>query len=153
MGHSFGGYTLHGLAGATYDPSVVADCLDGTDTSAFCSTTDDEQAAYFDGDLLADARVDGVVPMAAGDHRLFGADLADVDASVLRMSGGLDDAAPQGESTWADLDGADDVFVHLPAAGHNAFSDFAGALDPPGVVDPEVGWRIVRAYGLAAALT
>ena len=44
-GHSFGGYTLHNLAGATFDAAVIDDCLDGSDTSSFCSTMDDAKAA------------------------------------------------------------------------------------------------------------
>ncbi|MCA9492383.1 MAG: hypothetical protein KC621_20765, partial [Myxococcales bacterium] len=152
IGHSFGGYTAHALGGATYAiDDLLPACLDGTDTSDFCSTMDETQADRFRGGL-ADPRIRAVVAMAPGDFRLFGADgIAAIDRPELLMTGGHDGSSTSdGDPAWAALDGADDVRAHLPIAGHQAFTDFSGLVgDPPDSIDPEEGWRIVRTLALA----
>jgi hypothetical protein len=66
------------------------------------------------------------------------------------MTGGLDPSL-DGDPIWDALEGPDHRRVHLPLGGHNVFTEFSGALDPPGAMDPEEGFRIVRAYALAFA--
>lgn len=148
LGHSFGGYTVHAVGGATYDPAVLAACADGSDTSEFCSTmTPSQQVLFVDG--FADARVQAIVAMAAGDYRLFGAaGVRAIGLPDLVMEGGLDPG--DADEYVAALDGADDRHLFVTDAGHQAFTDYSGLLgDPEGAIDPEEGWRIVRTYALA----
>lgn len=154
IGHSFGGYTVHALGGATYAiDDLLPACLDGSDTSSFCSTMDEAQADQFRAGL-GDPRIKAVVAMAPGDFRLFGSGgIAAIDRPELLMTGGHDgSSATDGDPAWAALDEPDDVRAHLPIAGHQAFTDFSGLLgDPPDSIDPEEGWRIVRTLALAFA--
>ena len=50
-GHSFGGYTLHGLAGASFDRELLAQCLDGSDVSSLCSSMDEASGARLEAGL------------------------------------------------------------------------------------------------------
>lgn len=148
-GHSFGGYTIHGVAGARYDmESLLPGCYDGSDTSEFCSTMTPALADLFYD--IDHPKIEAVISMAPGDWRLFGDGLAEVAAPVMLMTGGLDPGT-DGDPIWSDLDGADDIRVHLPEAGHNTFTDFSGILDGPGVIDPEEGFTIIRRCALAFA--
>ncbi|MFN7146913.1 MAG: alpha/beta hydrolase family protein, partial [Myxococcota bacterium] len=84
LGHSYGGYTVLAMAGATYDAAVIAGCDDGT---PFCSTMTPTLAEAF-AQGARDPRVVAAVPMAAGDYRLFGADgIAAIALPVLQMTG------------------------------------------------------------------
>jgi predicted dienelactone hydrolase len=149
IGHSFGGFTLHAVAGATWSDAAIDGCDDGT---AFCSTMTPELAARL-RQGFDDPRLDAVVSMAPGDYRLFEQGLADIDVPVLLMAGGLDDATDSNAvPIWSVLDGADDRYAYLPDLGHNGFTDFAGSLDPAGAEDPEVGFATVRGLVLAFAL-
>lgn len=152
IGHSFGGYTIHADGGARYDIDTLAPaCFDGTDSSAFCSTMTEDQADVFRAGL-GDPRFRALIAMAPGDWRLYGDGLADIDVPELLMTGGEDGSVgSDGDPIWSDLDGPDDLRVHLPTGGHNAFTDFSGALDPTATLDPEEGWRIVRTYALLFA--
>jgi len=146
MGHSFGGYTLHAVAGATFDGDVVAGCDDGT---PFCSTmTPDLEARFAQGAL--DTRFDALVAMDPGDHRLFGAGLADVQVAELYLSADFEDVElTESLPFWTDLDHPGDVWGAFPGLGHNGFTDVAAALDPPGVDPAEDGWRVIRSAVLA----
>jgi predicted dienelactone hydrolase len=145
-GHSFGGYTAHAVGGATYAP---IDCPPTVD-DGFCSTMDPDQEALF-AQGFRDDRADALIAMAPGDYDLFGDGLAAIDRPELLMTAGLD-PNPESDLFWDALSGADDVRVHLPTAGHNAFTVFSGPpLDPASAIDPEEGWRIVRTYALAFA--
>lgn len=148
MGHSFGGYTLHALAGATYDASTMDGCSTG-DTSPFCSTMTTEQRACFEAGFRDD-RIAGIISMASGDSRLFGqAGLEQVQIPVLHITGGLDDVE-EGARIWAGFDRAGNVRVNITDAGHNAFADAAPGLDNgPQYIDAELGWSILGAYQLA----
>jgi len=153
-GHSFGGYTLHSLAGAQYDTSLIAACLDGSDTTAYCSTMDTDKAAVFEAGL-SDPRIDAFVSMAPGDFRLFGTDgLAAVDRPILHMTGDLD---PQtggvADDIWGALAGSFHRRVDIAGGGHQTFSDFSGVLETfDGLIDAEAGFRIVNVYGLGWVL-
>jgi predicted dienelactone hydrolase len=152
-GHSFGGFTLHALAGARFDESLIQDCLSGADTSAYCSTMTEADAEVLRGGLL-DARIVAGVSMAPGDARLFGAaGLAELEWPVLHMTGSLD---PQtggvSEELWSALAAADDGHhrVDIEGGGHQTFTDFSGVLESfDGLIEPERGFEIVRSYGLA----
>jgi len=147
LGHSFGGYTLHALGGATYDPAVIAGCDDGT---AFCSTMTPALAERL-AQGFAEPRLTLLVSMAPGDYRLFGDGLATVSLPVLMMSGGLDGASDDIEAHMVPtLNHPGDRWLHFPTFGHNGFTDFAGQLDPAGAEDPETGWATARGLVLAA---
>ena len=149
-GHSFGGYTLHALAGATFDPDLIAQCLDGTDTSSYCSTMDDAAAARLAAGLT-DPRITAFVSMAPGDFRLFGASgLAAVDRPILHMTGDLDpQTGSVAEDIWGALAGGPHRRVDIAGGGHQTFTDFSGVLETfDGLIEAERGFRIVDAYGL-----
>ena len=153
-GHSFGGYTLHNLAGATFDAAVIAACLDGSDTSSFCSTMDDAKAATFAAGL-ADPRFEAFVSMAPGDFRLFGAEgMGTIDRPILHMTGDLDpQTGGDSEAIWGALAGGMHRRVDIAGGGHQTFTDFSGVLETfDGLIDPEVGDRIVNVYGLGFLL-
>ncbi len=152
-GHSFGGYTLHALLGAQYDPALIAACLDGSDTSAYCSTMTEADAALLAGGL-ADPRIVAGISMAPGDFRLFGtAGLAAVGTPLLHMTGTLDpqtgdDAAP----IWDALAAADAGHhrVDITGGGHMTFTDYSGVLESmDGLIPADRGFEIVDSYGLA----
>ena len=147
IGHSFGGYTVFALGGATYDPSVL---LCKGDTSSFCSTMDVSLSSAFTQGFR-DTRVIRIVPMAAGDQVLFGAGTEALPVPALQMTGELDPGTPaDGEAYWATLSGGPHRRVQLLGAGHQAFTDFSGVLDDGGTIDPAEGFRIVDVYALAA---
>jgi len=153
LGHSFGGYTLFAAAGARFDEAVIAACLDGSDTSAYCSTMTEAEA-----DLLragfSEPRVDAWMALAPGDQRLFGAaGLSDLSAPVLLMTGSVDprtgaDAGPY----WAALDRGENRHVSVVGGGHQTFTDFSGTLESPeGLIAPEDGFPIIEGHVLAFA--
>jgi len=120
-GHSYGGYTTFGWAGATYD-TAQSDAAD-PDAQAFCSEMTPERAAIFAD--LADPRVDVAIPMAPGDQAVFNGGASTVDVPVLMLTGALDNAvtnAANGDPYWASLDGENDLRVDITTAGHQSFS-------------------------------
>ncbi len=149
MGHSFGGYHLQAMGGATFLDSVIDACLDGSDTSAFCSTMDDEWAGMFRAGLGDHDDLSAIVTMAPGDYRLFEAGLADMSVPVMHHTGAFD-TGHDNDDTWLAFDHADDVRVHMPRAGHQSYTDVAGSL---GAADdelpPEEGWDIIQTTSLA----
>lgn len=146
VGHSFGGYTVHLSAGGEIAvDDVVPPCLDGTDTSDFCSTMTTAQAERLGGDLALPG-LRGAVSMAPGDYGLLGeAGVGAIDVPLLLLTGGLDGGTPGGgDLVWPALT-ARKAGVHIPTMGHQGFTDFSGTLgDPPGSIDPEEGFHIVR---------
>jgi predicted dienelactone hydrolase len=153
MGHSFGGYTLFSAGGARYDEAVIAACLDGSDTSEYCSTMTADDAARFDAGF-SEPRVSAWIALAPGDQRLFGdAGLSGLSAPVLLMSGSVDprtggDTAPY----WAALDRGENRHVSVIGGGHQTFTDFSGTLEnPEGLISAEDGFPIVEGYVLAFA--
>lgn len=153
MGHSFGGYTLFSSGGARYDAAVLAACLDGSDTSAFCSTMTAADAERFEAGF-SEPRVSAWIALAPGDQRLFGGEgLSGLSAPVLLMTGSVDprtggDAAPY----WAALDRGENRHVSVVGGGHQTFTDFSGTLEnPEGLISAEDGFPIVEGYVLAFA--
>ncbi len=148
IGHSFGGYSLFGLAGGSWDEAALA-CPDPT--TDFCSTMTPATADLFRTGFHDD-RVIAALPMAPGDFGLYGAGLADVAVPVLLMGGALDPGG-DGQPFW-DVLAADDRhrYVRIDGAGHQSFTDFSGILeDFDGLIDPAEGFRIVDVYALAWA--
>lgn len=124
-GHSFGGYTAMGLAGATYAMDELGPaCEAETGPRNFCSTLDDDSAAIFSAGL-GDPRVAAVVLMAAGDYGLFREGIADIDIPVLHMTSALDEQTTRegsGDPIWAALDGPDDLRLDFATGGHHTFA-------------------------------
>jgi hypothetical protein len=101
---------------------------------------------------FADPRIVGAVAMAAGDYELFGAaNLANLAGPALLMTGEMDPG--DGDAYWAALQGGANRRLHVLGAGHQAFTDFSGALADGGTIDPEVGFSIIRGYALALVAT
>jgi predicted dienelactone hydrolase len=150
LGHSFGGYTVFALAGATYAiDDVLPTCADGTGPAEFCSTMSEDYAALFRGGFQDD-RIAAVISMAPGDYGLFQGGLSTVDVPVLYMNGSLDPAAQHAPEFRAALSG--ERYVEIAGADHQSFTDFAGMLDnPPELIPPEDGFRIVDTYTLLFA--
>ena len=130
-GHSFGGYTLYALAGASYDPAVYA-CDEPR--HGFCDTMTDETRALFAAGFR-DERIRAIVPMASGDADLFGEGLADVEVPVMMMSGDCDHLPGSvADDLWTGFSGEGDIGVVIADGGHQTFTNFAGLLD-----DCEIG--------------
>lgn len=155
IGHSFGGYTAFATGGAAYDLDTLAPaCESGTDTSDFCSTWSARAEATLAAGLR-DERIAALLPMAAGDSRLFELDaLGALPVPVLLMNGDLDSATTSdGDPYWAALAGGPDRRVIITGGSHQVFTDYSGVLDPQeGEIDPEEGFRIIDAYALSWAL-
>ncbi|MEZ4315950.1 MAG: hypothetical protein R3F61_00530 [Myxococcota bacterium] len=150
IGHSFGGYTMHALAGAVYaTDTLFPACADGSDTSPFCSTMSPDQEARFEAGFR-DSRIASVITMAPGDLRLFTTTgLEQSEVPELHMTGGLDNP-PLDDETWSALDHPGNLRVNLPDGGHNVFSDVASGLDTgPEYIDPEIAWPAIGAYWIA----
>ncbi len=151
IGHSFGGYTTHSLAGATYDEALLGECLDGSDTSFYCSEMDADWAGAFRAGFR-DERPVAFLTMAPGDWRLHKSGLGAIDRPLLHLSGALDqNVGPDNDPIWQDLPDRDDVVrLHLPNGGHSTFTDAAGVFDTsPGELDAETSFDITRTYALA----
>lgn len=147
VGHSFGGYGALAAAGARFDRAAIDAGCAADPADPICS----DWAAWRDrfAEPLAEPRFAGFVPMAAGDFGRFGAaGVGEVTGPVLQMTAGLDTGADN-DPYWDALP-AGSRRVHLPAAAHNTFTDFSGILDAQeGLLDPEVGFRVIGAYVLA----
>lgn len=154
IGHSFGGYTMLVLAGAVWDMDTWAAACGSGDDDLFCDDWDPAREAAFRAGA-EDDRVQSVVVMSGGDHRLFGAaGLATVDVPVLHLTGALDDQVPNdpiGDRLWADLpDVGTPGHVRVDAAhgDHTTFTDFAGVAGSPGAspdgLDTETATQIGR---------
>lgn len=144
IGHSFGGYTVFAIGGATYDAAAIAACT--PDASSFCSTMTEALAASF-AEGAEDPRVNAIVPMAGGDFERFGAaGLGDL-VPTLQLTGEMDPG--DGAAYWAAIQ-AEHHRVDILGAGHQAFTDFSGVLEDGGTIEAEAGFRIMRAYALAA---
>ncbi len=145
-GHSFGGYTLFGVAGATFDVAAIdAGCADGSGPAGVCSA--EESAAFHAG--VVDARVVAAMPLAAGNHALYGAaGLADVAVPVLMMSGDDDQSvqnATEGDPIWAALP-APAIRVDVAGGCHQLW-----ALGGCELISDADGLPIVDAYTMAFA--
>ncbi len=150
IGHSFGGYTAHGLAGATYDTPAIFEACDNGDTQDFCSPLTPQDEQVFEAGVR-DTRISSIITSAPGNLDLFGdgSGLASIDVPVLHMTGGLDNPTLD-DATWAAHDRPGNLRVHITDGGHNIFSDAASGLDSgPEYIDPEVGWPAIGAYWIA----
>ncbi len=148
-GHSFGGYTLFALAGAGFDPAVLA-CPEDDPRHGLCDTMTEDKRALFEAGFR-DERVKAIVPMAAGDADLFGAGVAEVEVPVLMMTGDCDHP-PGGfaDDLWAGFQGPEDVGLVIADGGHQSFTNFSGLLDDCEVlIEPEEGWTIIQGWTLA----
>lgn len=147
-GHSRGVYTAWASAGATFDPSVLAQSCDaGSPDRAFEEgCTADEQSAFLAG--LGDPRVIATIPMAGSISRgtFFGeTGHASVDVPVLSLSGTNDPVGADAQfASTADLD---HTWVDITGACHETFGN--GLCD---TLDSETeGFVIVEAQVLAFA--
>jgi predicted dienelactone hydrolase len=151
-GHSFGGYTVHALAGAVFDVDGMAQRCEAGSTEALCTDWSEEVAALFERGL-GDDRIDGFVPMAAGDLDLFGVSgLQAVEAPVLMMDGSMDPPSGNGhaDEVWQGFSGRGNTRLHILGGGHQTFTDMSGILESfEGLIEAEEGARIQRIYAMA----
>ena len=150
VGHSFGGYTAYASAGATYDVAAMQAACDAGTGGDVCSDWDEDWAARFEAGG-ADARFEGVVSMAPGDYRLFGAPgVATVGVPSLLMTGEFDpERTADGASYWEGLAPLGGRYVNILGGAHNTFDDVSGSMGDGQTIDPEVGFRIVRTFAFA----
>jgi predicted dienelactone hydrolase len=152
-GHSYGGYTLHALAGALHDMDTLEAACDGGSTAGFCLDLNATRRQLF-RDGFYDDRIVAHISMAPGDFWAFEAPgFASIQAPVLLMTGELDaSTGSDSDPVWAALPGTDHLRVDLLGGGHTTFTDYAGLLEDAELgLDPEEGWRIIRGFSLAFA--
>ncbi len=131
-GHSFGGYTVYGLAGATYDVDFIETGCPAGDVSAdICDELDDEALEQLAAGVR-DPRFVAAIPMASGDFGLFGTEgVRAIEIPVLHMVA-EGDGHPAGSANedqyWSALDGVDDMRIDFLGAGHNSFTDVCRRL-------------------------
>jgi predicted dienelactone hydrolase len=148
MGHSFGGYTVLALLGATYAASAL-DCPDPT--TGFCSTMTPALRSTFEAGF-AEPRFTAGCVMAPGDFGLFqAAGVAAVTAPTFLMTG-TEDQPPGSEvdELWAALQGDGARRLTLEGAGHQSFTDFADTMEDV-TMSAETSARLLDIYGLAWA--
>jgi predicted dienelactone hydrolase len=164
-GHSFGGYTTLAESGTAYDVAYLdATCAGAPADQFFCGAWQSNQAVR---DLFVsgfrDERIDVAIPMAPLGGPVF--DFGAIDIPTLLVTAGRDETLPDpehGDDVWAKLDGASDVRLAFPQAGHFSFANICKEL--PGVVrgdgclpdntDPDevhrvtdaVSWAFVRRH-------
>lgn len=122
VGHSFGTYSTLSVAGAKVDvANLVANCA----TTSSCATVNkpEVQAALQAGFL--DPRVDAIVPQSPIVPLVYTAgSIAGVSVPTLLMSGRLDITTTHeltAKPTWAELDGAEDLWLDVEKGGHYTF--------------------------------
>lgn len=121
-GHSFGTYSTLSVAGAKLDvANLTANCA----TTNSCPTINkpEVQAALKAGFL--DSRVDAIVPQSPIVPLVYEAgSLAGISVPTLLMSGRLDITTTHeltAKPTWAELDGAEDLWLDVQKGGHYTF--------------------------------
>jgi predicted dienelactone hydrolase len=152
-GHSYGGYTLHALAGALHDMDTLEPACDEGSTAGFCQDLDAERRQVFRDGFFED-RIVAHISMAPGDFWSYGeAGFASVQAPILLMTGELDTSTgSDSDPIWAALPGSDALRVDLLGGGHTTFTDYAGLLEDSEIgLEAEEGWRIIRGFSLAFA--
>lgn len=143
LGHSFGGYTMLALGGATYDATAL-DCPEPTDS--FCVTMTDDARALFEQGFF-EPRLSSIVVMAAGDFDKFGAaGIGTISLPVFDETASEDQGAEADE--LYDAFTTEKLHLVLEGGGHQSFTDFSDSMeDVP--MDAETSWRIVDGYTLA----
>lgn len=158
--HSFGGYTMLTLIGATWAvDEIAAECEAGTGRENVCGNWSDAYADIFRTGF-EDDRILGLFTMAQGDFRLFTAEgVATADVPVLMVTGEEDPQRSGDAQPYWDVLGQLDTngWLNLLNASHLAFTDacFLGVGFGVGCqdddIDPELGFRIINTHALAFA--
>jgi len=152
-GHSFGGYTLHALAGARHDMDTLEGECDSGSTGGFCDGLDEHRRRLFRDGFL-DERIVAHISMAPGDFRSYGFEgFSSVSAPILLLTGELDTSTgSDSDPIWNALPGDEHLRVDLLGGGHTTFTDYAGLLEDSELgLAPEEGWSIIKAFSLAFA--
>jgi predicted dienelactone hydrolase len=140
-GHSFGCYPAWISAGAAVDADALAAWCE--EYSEGC--TQEEIDAFLSGDL-DEPRVVASVPMAGGYRDEYfgeGGYLA-AHAGMLMMTGSED--SDDVDRWYPTMDGLDRTWIELAGGCHETFA--LGVCDS---LDPDLGYAIVKTYGLAFA--
>jgi predicted dienelactone hydrolase len=132
VGHSFGGYTMWPLAGASWDvDDMLAKCV--TDPDGLCSTwTDDDEAIFRAG--AADDRIQAFATLSSGDFDRFNAvGVGTVDRPMMLVTGDLDEGNPEKTAQyWDALPDGTYVRATLAHGDHQSYGDYAGSTSIPG---------------------
>lgn len=135
-GHSFGGYTTLADTGTAYNLDVISGACDSgviTD-DLFCNLVSQPDIRDLFTNGFVDDRIDVGIPMAPVGGAAF--DFAPIDVPTLLVTAGADETLPDpqhGDDVWSKLDGAQDVRLGFPHAGHFSFSDICKAV--PGLLE------------------
>lgn len=125
FGHSFGGYTTFASAGGAVDLAAFDAACDGEDEDPDCLTLSNPAVRDALGGGFADDRIDAIAPQAPALASFFDGDsIASLGIPTLLQSAQGDITTPdatQAEVFWADMTGADDVWLRIPDGGHMSF--------------------------------
>lgn len=140
-GHSFGVYSTWATIGAAYDlEAIQAACDEGGIGGVACH----EALIPTLEAGIADSRVLAAMPMAGSASSFWFGEtgIQDVTMPVMLLAGSEDDVGQAEE--WERTEGMDYTWVELEGGCHQTFA--LGACE---TLDPELGFRIVRTFGLA----
>ena len=154
-GHSFGGYTAFGFAGASFAlDSLKAECELPDSKNDFCSTLTPEKESIFRAGLK-DSRVIAAMSFDPGNFDMYGTEgISKIDVPVLHAvagDGNHADPDPKQDKFWQALSNPQDVRLLLVDGGHNDFVDSCGAGIDIRCSDltPELVWKAMRVYTFA----
>jgi predicted dienelactone hydrolase len=133
IGHSFGAYTSLAITGMGFRLEVLDAACAASPDDLFCQVWVSGTYRDLFAAGLKDPRITASVPMAPLGGPAF--DFSAIDVPTLLITAGLDATLPppgNGDDVWRGLDGADDLRLDFPEAGHFSFADICEAL--PGAV-------------------
>ncbi|MFO0724265.1 MAG: hypothetical protein U1E65_10810 [Myxococcota bacterium] len=119
VGHSFGGYTVFAAAGASF-PLDPASCSASMGPHDWCSTMTPALGERFKAGFL-DSRIWSLAAMAPGSADVLGPQgLGAITIPEMLFTGGLDSVDG---ARWFGPMSAGALWVQLPKASHNSFTD------------------------------
>jgi len=145
-GHSFGGYTAYGTAGATFDMDMITEsCATGEGAVGLCDG--DALAAFEAG--VADPRVISAMILDGGNPEFYGEEgYGTITVPILQMLAVTSDgeAHAGSEAIWPRLQGVRATRVDALGGCHQTF-----AVGGCAGLDDADGFALVNAYTLAFA--
>ncbi len=168
-GHSFGGYTTLGAAGARFPIDELEELCEGGGEAprGLCDLLTPRAIEAIRSGYL-DPRIDVAVPQTPAGAFIWAAPelgedgIDDIDVPTLLLTGELDATLPneeEGTPIWEALDGPDDMRIDFLGAGHFTFSNMCDTL--PGLIDgdgcgdgfldPVRAQELINRYSLAFA--
>lgn len=160
-GHSFGGYTVLALAGASFQAHhLLQACENGAIQNRFCEMITPDRVEIFAAGFF-DERIRVAIPHTPGGFIAFQQGLADIKIPVLLWTAERDKTLPnekEGDPIWEHLVGEEHVRIDFTDTGHFTFSnmcDLFGFLDlvrddgcGPDFFDPQLAYPLINTYSL-----